>query len=73
MLKDIQSYFSLKQLPIPPWRDSVSGDMEFYFEDCFGDVYMKTSKWSLYAVPVHRDIVVFLKESVDANSAAVGQ
>lgn len=50
MLKMIKSYLSLKRIAYA-FTDSVSGKAVYYYEDCYGDVYLKDNRWSLFAVP----------------------
>lgn len=51
LFKAIRSYFTLRKIA-DGWTDAVSGKAVSYYEDCFGDVYMKDSRWSLFKVKV---------------------
>ena len=51
MIKYIKSYFSLKVVGIG-FTDAVSGKTVCYYEDCYGAVYMKDSRWSIFRVLV---------------------
>lgn len=49
MLHKIKSYFTL-QFHYRCFRDSVSGKYVNMYIDCFGDLYMKDGRWSLFSV-----------------------
>ena len=49
MLRKIKSYLTLKRIGYA-FSDSVSGKAVYYYEDCYGDVYMKDNRWSTFAV-----------------------
>lgn len=53
MIKWIKSYLSLKKVA-DGWTDGVSGKTVSYYQDCFGDMYMKDSRWSFFGVKVER-------------------
>ena len=50
MIKKIKSYLSLKRTAYA-FTDSVSGKAVYYYEDCYGDIWMKDSRWGFFAVP----------------------
>ena len=49
MLKLIKHYFSLKYVCYS-FTDRVSGKSVDIYVDCFGDYYLKDSRWSFFAV-----------------------
>lgn len=49
MIRAIKSYFSL-QHEYCAFRDNVSGKMVSVYRDCYGDLWMKDSRWSLFRV-----------------------
>lgn len=49
MIKRIKSYLSLRSIG-RAFTDTVTGKPIYYYMDCYGDVWMKTSKWSLFSV-----------------------
>ena len=46
--KYIKSYLSLENKGYA-FQDAVSGKSVFYYKDCYGDWYMKESRWSLFS------------------------
>lgn len=50
MLRNLKSYLTLSRTAYA-FTDTVSGKAVYYYEDCYGDVYLKDSRWSLFAVP----------------------
>lgn len=38
----------------PLFTDIVSGKRVYEYVDCYGDSYMKTSRWSSYAVKMEK-------------------
>ena len=50
MLKWIKHYCSLKDVG-GAFTDKVSGRSVRYYRDCYGKVFMKDSRWSIFAVP----------------------
>ena len=48
-MKSIYSYFTLK-LEGFAFNDIVSGNSVYYYIDCYGDRYLKESKYSLFKV-----------------------
>ena len=48
-MKSIRSYFTLKYTG-HAFTDTVSGKGVKYYRDCFGDVWMKESRWGLFRV-----------------------
>lgn len=51
--KRIKSYLSLEKKGYA-FSDAVSGKKVFYYKDCYGDWYMKESRWSLFSVRAFR-------------------
>lgn len=49
MFKAIKSYFTLEQREFM-FTDVVSGKSVYKFVDCYGDAWMKDSRWSLFKV-----------------------
>jgi hypothetical protein len=45
----LKHYFSLKYAGYA-FRDQVSGDSVYYYTDCFGERWMKTSRWAFFRV-----------------------
>jgi len=55
MVKSIISYFTLVKAG-NAFIDKVSNRQVYYFEDFYGDVYLKDSRWSFFSVPINRDV-----------------
>ncbi len=51
LIKWFKSYFTLQKVG-EGWTDGVSGKTVSYYKDCFGEVYMKDSRWALFRVKV---------------------
>lgn len=49
MITGIKSYLSLKW-QYSAFRDVVSGEMVSVYRDCYGDLWLKNSRWSLFRV-----------------------
>ena len=49
MIRKIKSYFTLK-FRYSAFIDVVSGKMVNVYADCFGDLWLKDSRWSLFRV-----------------------
>ena len=49
MVRTILSYLTLKYIS-PAFTDSVSGKPVSYYKDCYGEVWMKESRWGLFRV-----------------------
>jgi len=49
MIKKIKSYFTLTY-QYRCFRDVVSGKYVNMYIDCYGDLYMKDGRWSIFAV-----------------------
>ena len=49
MMRKIKSYFSLVNQGYA-FTDTVSGKPVNYYKDCYGDWYMKESRWSPFSV-----------------------
>lgn len=49
MLKAIKSYFTLKLIG-SDFADVVSGKKVCTYVDCFGDYYLKDSRWAFFAI-----------------------
>jgi len=49
MIKTIKSYFSLRFHHFA-FRDAVSGKNVNVYIDCYGDLWMKDGRWSLFRV-----------------------
>ncbi len=49
MIKSIKSYFSL-EYHYDSFRDVVSGKMVSVYCDCYGDLWLKDSRWALFKV-----------------------
>ncbi len=49
LFKSIKSYFTLKKIATG-FTDGVSGKTVCYYKDCYGDVWMKDSRWSFFGV-----------------------
>lgn len=45
----LKHYFSLKFRGFA-FNDIVTGEAVFYYEDCFGEIWMKNSRWSFFRV-----------------------
>ena len=52
MIRSIKSYFTLA-FHHRAFRDVVSGKMVNVYIDCFGDYWMKSSRWALFRVAKH--------------------
>jgi hypothetical protein len=48
-MKKIKSYFTLK-FHYSSFQDCVSGKQVNMYVDCFGDLYLKDSRWSFFSV-----------------------
>jgi hypothetical protein len=51
--KKIKSYLSLENKGYA-FQDAVTGKGVFYYKDCYGDWYMKKSRWSLFSARAFR-------------------
>jgi len=49
MIKAVKSYFTL-QFHYSAFTDVVSGKMVNVYVDCYGDLWLKDSRWSLFKV-----------------------
>lgn len=49
MIKAIKSYLSLERIAYA-FTDTVSGKVVYYYRDCYGDVWMKESRWGMFRV-----------------------
>ena len=49
MIRKIKSYMTLKYLDYA-FTDTVSGNSVNYYEDCYGDIWLKESRWGFFAV-----------------------
>ena len=49
MIKAIKSYFTFRY-HYSAFRDVVSGKMVNVYIDCYGDLWMKDSRWALFRV-----------------------
>ena len=49
MFKKIRSYFTLNYLH-SCFTDTVSGELVCMYVDCYGDMYLKNGRWSLFRV-----------------------
>lgn len=49
MIKNIKSYFSL-EFQYHAFVDVVSGNDVCVYVDCYGDLYMKDSRWAFFSV-----------------------
>ncbi len=54
MFKRIKSYFTLKETELAGFTDMVSGKQVRKYRDCYGDLWMKESRWALFAVKCER-------------------
>lgn len=53
MIRALRSYFSLVRTGYA-FTDTVDGRGVHYYKDCFGDVYLKNSRWGLFKVKANR-------------------
>lgn len=53
MLKSLKSYFSLVKTGYA-FTDTIAGKPIHYYKDCFGDVWLKESRWGLFKVKANR-------------------
>ena len=49
MITFLKHYFTLEYRGFA-FTDIVTGEGVFFYEDCFGDVWMKNSRWGLFRV-----------------------
>lgn len=49
IIREIKSYLTLKY-EYQSFRDMVSGKMVSVYSDCYGDLWLKDSRWSLFKV-----------------------
>ena len=49
IIKKIKSYLTL-EFQYHDFMDAVSGKMVNVYIDCYGDLYMKDSRWALFSV-----------------------
>jgi hypothetical protein len=47
MIRSIKSYLSLKRIGYA-FTDTVDGRGVYYYRDCYGDIWMKNSRWGLF-------------------------
>jgi hypothetical protein len=48
-MRSIRSYFTLTRIGYA-FTDLTAGRSVYYYEDCYGDIWLKTSRWSLFRV-----------------------
>ena len=53
-MKVLRSYLTLKRIG-EGFYDPIEGLPVYYYKDCYGDVYMKHSRWALFSVKVSND------------------
>lgn len=46
MIKNLISRWTMVKITRAPFYDIVSGDMIYYWQDCYFEQYMAASKWS---------------------------
>lgn len=53
MIRALKSYFSLVRTGYA-FTDTVDGRGVHYYKDCYGDVYLKNSRWGFFKVKASR-------------------
>ena len=48
-MKALRSYLTLKRIGVA-FYDPIEHLPVYYYKDCYGDVYMKNSRWSFFKV-----------------------
>lgn len=46
MIKNLISRFTMVKTTRTPFYDPIAGKMVYYWQDCYFEQYMATSKWS---------------------------
>ena len=54
MLKSLKSYLTLKRTGYA-FTDAVDGSPVYYYKDCYGDVWLKNSRWGTFKVKANRN------------------